>query len=198
MKAVILTAGKGIRMKPLTLTTPKPLLKVNGKCLIDHVLDSLPKEIDEIIIVVDYFGNQIKSHVGTKSRGKKVKYVQGSDKGNAYSFLATRKYLKNERFLLIYGDEIPNLGNVERCLKENLSILTFKHRVDKLTRYDGVMVLNTDIFMCKIADEFSSTMLREFVKHHEVSLIKAKDFVGELNTPADLVRVEEELKHENH
>ena len=131
MKAIILAAGKGLRMRPLTLKTPKPLLKVKGKAIIDYVLESLPNEITEIIIVIKYRGNQIRMHVGETYRGKEVSYVVGSDRGNVYSFLATKKYLKNERFLLIYGDEIPNPVNVKKCLSfilQGMLLRSFKRR----------------------------------------------------------------------
>ncbi len=190
MKLVILAAGQGVRMRPLTLKTPKPLLKVGGRTLIHHVLVSFPapSDIDEIIIVVDYLGDQIKKFLGKSVRGRNIRYVQGSDKGNVYSFFATRKYLKNERFLLMYGDEIPNAVNVEKCLEEDLSILTFDKGV-----YDGVMVLNTDIFSYEPTDEMFKTLVKKFVNNHEVSFIEAENFVGGINTPDDILRVEKEL-----
>jgi UDP-N-acetylglucosamine diphosphorylase / glucose-1-phosphate thymidylyltransferase / UDP-N-acetylgalactosamine diphosphorylase / glucosamine-1-phosphate N-acetyltransferase / galactosamine-1-phosphate N-acetyltransferase len=188
MKAVILCAGKGERMMPLTANTPKPLLKVDGKPLIEYVLESLPKEIDEIIIVVKYLGDQIKKSVGRKYNGKKITYVTGSSKGNAYSFLNTKKHLKDERFLLIYGDETPNPLDVRNCLKKELSILTFKK--DGVWINDGVMVLDTNIFYCPIiTTEFWILLHWYFIYHHVVE-VKSKSFVGEINTPEDITRVE--------
>ena len=59
------------------------------------------------------------------------------------------------------------------------------------------MVLNTDIFECETPDEFFKTMVEEFVEGHQVSFIEAKNFVGGINTPVDLVRDREELKKFN-
>ena len=193
MKAILLCAGRGERMMPLTAKTPKPLLKVNGKCLIDYVLNSLPKEIDEIIIVVDYLGDKIKKHVGKEYGGWggiKVKYVKGSNKGNAYSFLATRKYLKDEKFLLIYGDETPHPENVRRCTTKVLSILLFKSRFCNTWLKYGVMVLNTDIFNYKPNTVDFKDLVDAFVLDHKVKMVKAKGFMGEINTPEDIKRVE--------
>jgi len=49
-------------MRPLTLDIPKPLLKIAGKTLLDHIFDALPPEIDEAIIVVKYLAEQIKNY----------------------------------------------------------------------------------------------------------------------------------------
>ena len=68
MDAIILTAGKGTRLHPLTKNLPKPLFPVAGKPLLNHILDSFPKEITRAIIVIGHQGEQIKDHVkNTKS-----------------------------------------------------------------------------------------------------------------------------------
>lgn len=65
MKAVILAAGKGTRLRPLTLKTPKPLLKVGGRCLIDYLLERLASAgVHEAFINVHHLGEQIQHHVG--------------------------------------------------------------------------------------------------------------------------------------
>ncbi|MBI2405389.1 nucleotidyltransferase family protein [Candidatus Gottesmanbacteria bacterium] len=223
MKAIILAAGKGERMRPLTLKTPKPLLKVNGKSIIDYVLGSFGPEIDEVIIVVKYLGSQIKKYIGEKNRGMKVRYALGSVKGSASSFMATKKYLKSERFLLIYGDEIPDPIDVKNCLAKDLSILVFTSKnpqangiaflkkdgtIRKIIEkpkspksnlaVDGVMVLNTDMFDYKPqmtrGEFYFSTMVGLFVRDHNVFAVNARDFIGDLTTPSDLARVEKLLR----
>src|SRR3990167_1526948 len=126
MKAVILAAGEGQRMRPLSLLTPKPLLRVNGKPIIEYALEALPREVDEVIIAVKYLGQQIKKHIGKEYKGRKIRYVLGSEKGTAYSFLAAEKHLKNERFLIMYGDDIPHPEDIKNCLANELSILVYK------------------------------------------------------------------------
>ncbi len=189
MKCIILASGKGVRMMPLTANTPKPMLKVNGKPIITYVLDSLPDEIDEVIIVVKYLGKQIKKYIGHEYKGKKVSYVTGSSKGNAHSFLNTRDYLNDERFLVIYGDEIPSAVNVKRCLDEDLSVLTFNFGIK-----DGVMVLNTDIFHYDLEDENFASMVDQFIRDHKVVFVEAVDFIGEINTQTALRSVERKIK----
>jgi NDP-sugar pyrophosphorylase family protein len=195
MKCIILAAGRGERMMPLTVTTPKPLLEVNGMPMIEYVLGSLGSDIDEVIIVVKYFGEKIKKHLGKKYMGLKIKYVEGSSRGNVYSFLNTRKYLKDERFLLIYGDEIPDFTNVENCLAKDLSMLIYKSRFGNTWLKDGVMVLNTDIFNYKPNTVNFKDLVDAFILDHKVSLVKAKGFIGEINTPEDIKRVERKIKN---
>ncbi len=226
MKAVILAAGEGKRMRPLTLKNPKPLLLVNKKPIIDYVFEAFPREIDEVIVVVKYLGHKIKKYLGKAHKGKKIKYAQGSDLGTAYSFLAAKKYLSNEKFLFIYGDEIPNPRNVEKCLNGRLNILVFrsdtpeKHGIVYLRKdrtvgkivekpkktkshiaIDGIMVLNTDIFNYSPkknnGEYYFSSMVGSFVKDHRVFPVYSADFIGDLTSPADLKRVGKALRFRN-
>lgn len=65
MKAMILAAGRGERMRPLTLTTPKPLLRVGDTTLIEHALTQVRKAgITEVVINVHHLGDQIIQHCG--------------------------------------------------------------------------------------------------------------------------------------
>ena len=62
--AMVFAAGLGTRMRPLTLTTPKPLIKVAGKALLDHVLDSLAAAgVKTAIVNIHYLGEQIIDHL---------------------------------------------------------------------------------------------------------------------------------------
>jgi MurNAc alpha-1-phosphate uridylyltransferase len=65
MKAMILAAGRGERMRPLTDITPKPLLKANNKALIEYTIEALVKSgIVDIVINLAYLGEQIKTYLG--------------------------------------------------------------------------------------------------------------------------------------
>jgi UDP-N-acetylglucosamine diphosphorylase / glucose-1-phosphate thymidylyltransferase / UDP-N-acetylgalactosamine diphosphorylase / glucosamine-1-phosphate N-acetyltransferase / galactosamine-1-phosphate N-acetyltransferase len=124
MKAIILAAGEGVRMRPLTLDTPKPLLMVAGQTVLDHIFDAFPPEIDEAVIVVKYLGDKIKAYCGDNFHGRKIQYVEGSEKGNAFSFLAAQQYVESgERIMILYGDEIPSRENIDRCLAHEYSWL---------------------------------------------------------------------------
>lgn len=127
MKAIILAAGKGERMMPLTQDTPKPLLKIAGKTVLDHIFEAFPPEIDEAVIVVKYLGEKIRAHCGVHFHGRKIQYAEGSEKGNAFSFLAARPFVKpDERILILYADEIPTRENIEKCFGYQYSWLCKK------------------------------------------------------------------------
>ena len=59
MQAVILAAGRGVRMGKLTENTPKPMLSLFGKPMLEWKLEMLPRVIDEVIFVIGYYGSQI-------------------------------------------------------------------------------------------------------------------------------------------
>ncbi len=66
MTAMILAAGRGERLRPVTDTTPKALVKVRGECLIDRHLRMLAKaSVKMVVINLGWFGEQIAAHVGS-------------------------------------------------------------------------------------------------------------------------------------
>ena len=93
-------------MKELTDSLPKPMLMVAGKTLIEHKLDALPPEIDEVVIVVGYFGGVVHDRFGGEYRGKKLFYVeQDVLDGTAGALWRTKDILK-DRFIVFNGDDI--------------------------------------------------------------------------------------------
>ena len=70
-RAMVLAAGMGTRMRPLTDTMPKPLVKVDGKPLLDHVLDRLAAEgVERAVVNVHHFAEQIIAHLADRLRGE--------------------------------------------------------------------------------------------------------------------------------
>ncbi len=142
MKAIILAAGEGKRMLPLTSATPKPLLMIGGKTVLDHIFEGFPEEITEAVIVVRYLGEKIKAYCGSVFSGRKIQYAEGSEKGNAYSFLAAAPYVRaDERVMILYADEIPSAENMKKCLAREYSWLCKETARPKSA---GVVKLRTD------------------------------------------------------
>ncbi len=106
MQAVILAAGRGTRMKPLTDETPKPMLEVAGKSLLEHKFDALPEEVDEIILIVGYLANKIRERFGENYNGKHMCYVEQDILDGTMGALARAKDLLTDRFLVLNGDDI--------------------------------------------------------------------------------------------
>ncbi len=124
MQAVILAAGKSTRTYPLTLTKPKPLLKVANRTLLEHNLDNLIGVIDELIIVVGYKKNLIKKFLGSKYKSIKIKYAEQKQQlGTAHALSVAEPYIRG-RFVLMAGDNIYSKYDIKNCIKNKYSILT--------------------------------------------------------------------------
>jgi MurNAc alpha-1-phosphate uridylyltransferase len=108
MKAIILAAGRGERMRPLTDETPKPLLQVNGKPLIECHIEALARGgIRDIVINLSWMGEKIRDQVGDGSKyGIKITYSDEGDEaletgGGIFRALAL---LGDAPFWLVNGD----------------------------------------------------------------------------------------------
>lgn len=124
MKAVIMAAGLGTRMRPLTNSIPKPLLRVAGRAIIDHTLDALPVQVEEIIIVVGYLKEQIIAHVGEVHEGRDVLYVvQEELKGTGHALHACRDLLGREPFLALNGDDLYSAVDLDALAVAGPAIL---------------------------------------------------------------------------
>lgn len=142
MRAVILAAGEGRRMRPLTEKIPKPMLKILGRPLLEHIFDSLPDAVDEVILGIGYLGDQIKAHFGTNFNGRKIRYVEGMKPlGTAYGLWLCRELLGDERFIMLYADDLQSKRDIERCLVYPLAISVKK--VEDPRRF-GVVVVDSE------------------------------------------------------
>ena len=77
MKAVLLAAGEGIRLLPITANRPKHLIRVGGKPILEHCIDALKANgVTEILIITHYMGDKIREYFGDGSKfGFKIEYV---------------------------------------------------------------------------------------------------------------------------
>ncbi len=120
MKAVVLAAGQGVRMKPLTKDMPKALVELKGKPLLQHVLESLKKaEVKEAVIVIGFKGNLIKKRFGKSFNGMRLRYVvQRIPMGTAHAVLQA-KGRTGKRFLVAYCDVIVQAGLWKKLMNVN-------------------------------------------------------------------------------
>jgi bifunctional UDP-N-acetylglucosamine pyrophosphorylase/glucosamine-1-phosphate N-acetyltransferase len=107
MQCVIICAGKGTRMRPLTEHTPKPLIEVCGKPLLQHVVEALPDEVDELVLVVGYLQEQIREYCGSTFLGKTVVYIEQENfSGGTGDALICAKDVLKGKFMFMYADDI--------------------------------------------------------------------------------------------
>ena len=107
MKAMILAAGKGERLRPLTLHTPKPLVRVGGVPLIEHHLRALAAAgFTEIVINHAWLGQQIEDHLGDGSRfGVSIRYSpEGEPLETGGGIFKALPLLGDEPFAVVNGD----------------------------------------------------------------------------------------------
>lgn len=104
-------------MEELTSKVPKPMLEVGGKTLIEHKLNALPDEVNEIIFVVGYLGDVIRSRFGELYAGKKKILYENQDTldGTAGALWRAQPLLK-DRFLVMMGDDIYAKEDIEQCI----------------------------------------------------------------------------------
>ena len=113
MQAVILAAGRGTRMKELTDATPKSMLLVQGKPVLEHIFGNLPASVDEVVLVVGYLQEKIRAFCGTKFMNKNVRYIEQENLNGTYGALLQAKPFLKDRFLVMNGDDI--------CLPEDIA-----------------------------------------------------------------------------
>ena len=107
--AIILVAGLGSRLKPLTDEVPKCLTEVNGKPILLQTLESLLRNgISKAVIVVGYLGQVVEQKIGNRLGAMEIVYIWNSDydeTNSMYSAWLAREYLQ-EGALLIEGDTV--------------------------------------------------------------------------------------------
>lgn len=128
MRAMILAAGRGDRMGTLTANTPKPLLRVAGKYLIEHAIDRLRQaNIDEIVINVSYHAVQLKAALGDGQKyGISLVYSEEKERlETGGGILQALPLLGPDPFLVISGDIITDFP----LQKLTFASLTLAHLV---------------------------------------------------------------------
>jgi NDP-sugar pyrophosphorylase family protein len=144
MKAIILAAGKGTRMLPLTETTPKPLVNTpRNQKLLELIIEALPPQVEELVLVVGYLGDQIKEHFGSSytvtkrysdrksTRGVPIRsfpvqyVVQEKAEGTYRALELCRPLLQpGERFMMIYADDVYNSATFAQMIQcEGITLL---------------------------------------------------------------------------
>ncbi|MDG5775761.1 bifunctional sugar-1-phosphate nucleotidylyltransferase/acetyltransferase [Haloarculaceae archaeon H-GB2-1] len=123
MQAVILAAGEGTRMRPLTDATPKPMLPVADRPLAAHTADAAVEAgVDELILVVGYEQDLVREFFGAEYRGVPVSYaVQDEQLGTAHAVRMARDHLEGD-FVVLNGDDLYDTGGLAALFETSPSI----------------------------------------------------------------------------
>lgn len=215
MQCVILAAGKGTRLRPLTDNCPKPLVEVGGKTLLDHIVSALPSSVDELVIVTGYLGEQIREYCGEEFYGRKVTYVHQEEQNGTARALWLCKDLIKDRFLFLFADDIHGEADLARATSYSRSLLvasvtnpekfgvvvrkpdgTLDQMVEKPTHAPsncvstGAMVLDKEIFrfepQSEVKGEFYLTeVIERYSKEYPIAVVEQNTWIP-IATVADV------------
>ncbi len=142
MDAVILAAGLGTRLRPHTLTTPKPLLPVRGRPILDWALGALPPEVDRVLVVINYLGEQVEAYLKTQKHVGKWEVVrQEVPRGTGDALRSCRERLQSDSFLVLNGDDLYGAADLAKLAKCPAGLLV--QEVDEPRRF-GIAFLKPD------------------------------------------------------
>jgi bifunctional UDP-N-acetylglucosamine pyrophosphorylase/glucosamine-1-phosphate N-acetyltransferase len=141
MQAIVLAAGEGSRMRPLTKNCPKVMLPVAGRPILEEiVIRAKGAGISEFVFVVGYGADAVKAHFGDGSRlGVKVAYVHQKEQLGTGDALACAASATEDRFLVLNGDVLPDVQSLRRMVEGGRPAVAAK-RVPDPGRY-GVFLL---------------------------------------------------------
>jgi len=120
IKAVILTAGRGERMQPLSFQKQKHLIRLLGKSILEHNLDQLNNIVEEVILVIrpDDKCKEIKDLIGDRYKKLKIKYaIQEKALGTGDAAKSASSLIK-DKFFLLNGDDLYDKKDIQKVLKK--------------------------------------------------------------------------------
>lgn len=188
MKAVIFAAGLGTRLRPLTDAVPKPMLEVGGKPILRRTLDSLPRAVTDVIIVVGYKGEMIRAAFAAP----RVRFVEQAELLGTYDALMNAHPLLDDApFLALNGDDLYAKEDLERLVaQEPFAMLA--HRVPAPNPYSHLA--SRDGFLDGIVQKKDADALAEKEVYVGACLLDQRFFllepgltpVGEFGLPHTL------------
>ncbi|HEC12635.1 MAG TPA: nucleotidyltransferase family protein [Acidiferrobacteraceae bacterium] len=227
MDALILAAGRGERMQPLTDHTPKPLLEVGGRSLIEHLLLQLSREkIDRVIINTAHLGEQIVQKLGDgQSYGVSIRYSDESDGvlETGGGIVKALNQLRSDPFVVVNGDiwtdypfqGLPNSINSlahlilvnnpdhhsqgDFNLNNNRVNLSDANRGGTRFTYSGIGLYSRSLFKdCQQGAFPLAPLLRQAIKDGQVSGEYYSGQWWDIGTPERLRELDRQLRVESN
>ena len=210
-------------MRPLPLSVPKPLVTVAGKPILTHILDALPKEISEVVLVVGYKKEMIVEAFGSSYKGRKITYVvQEKVEGTLKALELARPHISG-KFLVMNADDIHGPDALSTALTHPLALIVSPHPEpekfgvvrlsEKGTLLEilekpehpptnlvstGAMVLDERIFAYQVpvsgvGEFFLPDALQMLARDTEVAIVEQSLWIP-LGRPEDIPKAEEQLQ----
>ena len=123
MDCIILAAGKGTRLRPHTETTPKPLLPVQGRPILDWIIGALPP-VDRLVVVVNYLAEQVEDYLATQRHVANWATVrQAEPRGTGDALMACKGAVTSDRVMVLNGDDLMGRADLARLAAVPMGIL---------------------------------------------------------------------------
>jgi dTDP-glucose pyrophosphorylase len=174
LKAVILAAGKGTRMGALTNELPKPMLRVQGKPILEHILEGLLHAgVKEFFIVTGFRAEVIESHFGTGSKwDATIEYGrQLTQDGTGKAPEVATQFAGNEDFVLTYGDILVRPETYKEMLARyqqgSFTGLITCTRGEDVTK-GGILLFDTDFCLRRVVEKPNAAQLEELRRNGEL------------------------------
>src|SRR5215216_4328214 len=150
MDAIILAAGLGTRLRPHTLSTPKPLLPVQGRPILDWIIGALPP-VDRLVVVVNYLAEQIEDYLAKQTHVRNWATVrQEVPRGTGDALMSCRGAVSSDRVMVLNGDDLMGRADLARLAAVPMGILA--RPVDTPKAY-GIIFRNPDGTLKQIVEK---------------------------------------------
>jgi bifunctional UDP-N-acetylglucosamine pyrophosphorylase/glucosamine-1-phosphate N-acetyltransferase len=150
MDAIILAAGKGTRLRPHTDTTPKPLLPVQGRPILDWIIGALPP-VDRLVVVVNYLAERIEEYLGTQAHVRQwITVRQEEPRGTGDALMSCKGVVQSEKVMVLNGDDLIGRADLAALAAVPAGILA--HPVDAPDAY-GIIFRNPDGTLKQIVEK---------------------------------------------
>jgi glucose-1-phosphate thymidylyltransferase len=175
MKAIIPLAGKGTRLRPHTLHTPKPLLKVAGKPVLSFILDDLQEiGVEEVVFIVGYLRETIQAWIEEEYPELRGHYVVQEVQDGTAGAVALAEPWVDEEVLIVFADAVLEVDyGLARTLDPEHAGVIWAKEVEDYQRF-GVIVTRDDGSMARIVEKPSEPVSRlaniglYYIRDHEL------------------------------
>lgn len=150
MDAIILAAGKGTRLRPYTEKTPKPLLPVQGRPILDWIIGALPP-VDRLVVVVNYLAEQIDAYLATQTHVKNWATVRQTEpRGTGDALMSCKGKVTGDKVMVLNGDDLIGRADLAKLAAVPMGILA--RPVDQPKDY-GIIFRNPDGSLKEIVEK---------------------------------------------